>query len=358
MNLVLPLLVLLARPQDQADLSDTIDTLLPGIVGYRFSPEAGLVDDGEFLRRAMLDLWGVPPTFDDVVAFTKDVRPGKRSERVGTLLASPRFSNFWSRRIAEMFLGNFREAAGGTAFVRWLSDRLSEDRPWPDILRRMIEAEGSLSEVPELAWKVAWWREKDEGSAFTTALSRQVFGINLFCARCHDHAFDKWRTEDFHQLAAFTRGRMLRRTPSEILVEEAAFDPERHVYDPYERLGWGRFAKTSPRLFDAPAPTAGRKLSHSLADAIPQDAHTDRAFVNRVWAWLMGRGLVQPVDEFDLKNKPLSAPLLASLEADFRKHGRSLKALIQGICLSQGYRRRSDAPGEVRKITFSQGVVR
>lgn len=358
MKLVFPLLFLLAPLQDPADPSGVIDTLIATIPGYRRAQEAALVEDGEFLRRASLDLVGSPPSLGEVQAFMADERPSKRADLVDQLLASPGFADFWSRRLGEVLLGNFHEAAGGAPFVRWLGERVTEDTPWPEILRKVLEAEGALQEVPAAAWKVALWREKDEGAAFTISLSRQAFGINLFCAECHDHAFDKWRVEDFYQLAAFTRARTVQKTDQGIVVLEAAFDPEKHgkKVDPPGKFRLG--LATDPRLFNAPPAEAGRKLSLSLAQAVVQDPHVDRAFVNRVWAWLMGRGIVNPVDEHDLKNKPLSRDLLPALEKGYREKGRSLRALIRAICLSRGYQRRSDAPGELRKIDFSRGVIR
>jgi len=352
------LLCLCSAAQDRPALSDAIDLHVPRISGYNAREEAGLVEDGEFLRRVMLDLAGAPPSLDDVRAFMANADPGKRAARVDALLASPRFADLWSRRLADVLLGNRHDAPGGASFTTWLRGRLEDHATWTAIIRELIEAEGTLAQVPSLAWKVAWAREKDEGAAFATALSRQLFGINLFCARCHDHAFDKWRVDDFHELAAFTRSRSVRKTPGGAVVEEGPFDPEAHVYDPWARQGWGKTQKIGPRLFGADAPAPGQKLSLALADGVLKLDYVDRAFINRVWSWLMGRGLVHPVEEWDLRNKSLSPALHRALELDYRMHARSLRSLIKAICLSNAYQRRSDGPGEVRKINFGHGVIR
>ncbi|HEV3028028.1 MAG TPA: DUF1549 domain-containing protein, partial [Planctomycetota bacterium] len=358
MHVVFILGLLFSQQSNPPSLTETIDTLVPQIFGYRSQPEADLVDDGEFLRRIMLDLVGAPPSLEDVVAFSGDARPEKRAARIDELLSSPRFSDFWSRRLAEVLVGNYHEVQGGAAFASWLRARLAEQTPWSLIVRRLLEAEGRLSEVPELAWKVAWWKEGDKGATITSAFSRQVFGINLFCARCHDHGFDKWRVDDFHELAAFTRGRKIERTPQDVIVREDPFSPADHVVDPWEPRRYGKPVKMPPRLFGGNVPPEGRKLSVSLADLALQQPYVTRAFVNRTWAWLMGRGIVYPVDEFDLRNKPISPALLKALEGDYSLHGESLRPLVRSICLSRAYQRRSQAVGPEPKVTYRRAVIR
>ena len=138
------------------------------------------VDDGLFLRRAMLDLVGRPPTAGETKTFLADEDPEKRANAVDRMLGTHAFANHWARRLSEVLLGdtrtfrtdlalasNLRERMAGD-FICWLTGRIRDDRPWGEIVREMVSARGTSDRHPELAWKLSFFRGKEPALEFAT----------------------------------------------------------------------------------------------------------------------------------------------------------------------------------------------
>lgn len=337
---------------------------------------SGPVEDGEYLRRVMLDLLGRPPGLEETRAFLADADPQKRARVVDEKLGSYGFAHHWARRLAEVLLGDTRsfrvevspELASdlrerlAAEFVRWLARKIREDRPWGETVGEMASALGTTDRRPELAWKLSFYRDGDPTALFGCAAPQQLMGINMTCARCHDHPFDRWTTQDHYAMSAFVARQTVKVLPaskeSRVRVEVGEGTAG--------EAGWVDFEGRKgpaipPRLMTTggvPKPGEGRAeaLGRLLAD--PGNPQLSRMMVNRVWSWLVGRGLVHPVDDFNVRNKPLSPKLLEELQRGFDRSNRSVRFLIQSICRSEAYRRSSESEGEVRREDFSRGLIR
>jgi hypothetical protein len=367
--------------------SAAIDAGVRNIPGYDTRLQAPPAEDGEFLRRLMLDLVGYPPTADQVKAFAADPDPGKRAARIDELLASEDWADLWSRLFAEVFFGNYHDvpmetrpriSRAGSArmvadFVRWFAAKLRKDAPWTEIVQQMLEARGTDEGDPALAWMLSFYREEGFAVEFANGASRQLLGVRLNCARCHNHPFDQWDVPHYYGLAAFVVRQRARGTGGS--AEKDAAD---HVAVSYAAEGEavipdlpidsdlvrpGKPGAARPLFFyggEAP-PGAGVDRVKVLSSLMTRKENTQlpRALANRVWGWLMGRGVVQPVDDFTVKrNRPISPSLLETLTRTVVDSRYSVKALVRAICNSEAYQRssRSDAP--VKAPDFSRSLIR
>ena len=354
MNLLASILLLVqASPDDPPPLTLTIDSAVKGIPGYvRGTP----IGDELFLQRLMADLVGVAPTPAEIQAFAADPDPKKRTKKINQLLEDQRFGAFWADRFSTVFFGDLDkvrfqglgplgegvEASILPAFRKWLAMRIQKDKPWTEIVTDLLDARGSTEGDAALAYKLSLYREPGMEQAFAESVARHFLGLRLTCARCHDHPFDKWRVEDYYGLADFIgrqRTRLRNGVPEILYADDGdlAMPWMKSRADSSVKMAHGGTA--SPNfLFGG---TAGKNDDRmkELARFVTQRANTQlpRALVNRVWGWLMGWGVVHPVDDFNLKNKALSPALLEAMTRDLIDGGYSVRKLIRAVCNTEEY---------------------
>jgi hypothetical protein len=372
-------------PQEaqKPSVCSTIDSSVKSIAGY--NNEAALADDGEFLRRVMLDLVGYPPNLDRVKSFIGDTNPNKRVQIIEDLLATDDFADLWSRMFAEVFFGNYHDVTMDTMpklakpstqrivgdFLKWFKLKLSKDTPYTEIVSQMIDARGTDEGDPALAWKLSFYNGEGQAIEFANGAARQLLGIRLVCARCHDHPFDKWRVEDYYGLADF-----IYRQKARGYGNGAEKDSVDHVELKYAddgdimmpNLKGSKGATVNLSDGGAASPTflfggmAGKNDDRMkvLAMFMTNKANTQlpRAVVNRIWSWMMGRGIVHPVDDFNLKNQALSKPLMEALVRGMIDNKYSIKWVVKAIANSNTYQRGCSSDAAVTKVTFSRANVK
>jgi hypothetical protein len=369
-----------AAPQS-APSGNQIDEAVAAIPGFDPAHISRQSDGAEFLRRVMLDLVGYPPNAGEITAFLSDPAAGKRTKKIDELLATPRFADFWARRFAEVYFGNYHEPVFNLpeglqvdtrrrilrSFIDWLKDSIHRDRPWNDIVSDMISARGNSAAVPELGYKLSFYHDERQELNFASGVGRHHLGLSLICARCHDHPQDRLTCEDFLGLAAFNTRQRVRKMivagEEQVVVsyvEEGEFDVQA------EELGIGKKSsdarglfRVQPALLGEKGPKEGDRMK-ALAQLLPEVRHqqVQQALVNRVWSWLLGQGVVEPVDDMIAKHKPVSGELLDALVRTRRDGNGSLKVLLRAICASQSYQRSSESPGTCEKRHFCRGMVR
>lgn len=367
-----------AGPQSVSQHIDRIVQTLPGVGAPH---AAALADDAEFLRRVMLDLVGSTPNAGETASFLAEAGADKRARKIDDLLASPRFADFWSRRFAEVYFGNYHQPAFDVSpglksetktrillnFIAWLKEALQSDRPWTEVVSDMIVARGNTAAVPELGYKISFYRDDRQEIQFATGVSRHHLGIALQCARCHDYPYDKWRVEEFHGLAAFNTRQRARRVvqgPEEQVeisyVTQGEWDlDDEKPRDPTPRdVKIGRGGSASAQLLGELGEQKGERI-RSLAELMLKDKNKRlaRALTGRVWAWLIGRGLTEPVDDVNVRNKPVSEPLLSLLVGAFEEGKGSIRSLIRVIAVSETYQRSSEVEGKCDRRDFCRGYV-
>jgi hypothetical protein len=341
--------LLLAILQDPAAVARSVDAAVP-------VKDHVPCDDETYLRRVTADRVGRAPAPQEIQAFKADPAADKRARKVDELLASADYGAFWGRRIATMLIGDpaafelkgfegLDPKAGpelAERFVGWLAKRLNEDRPWTETVAALLEARGSTAEVPELAYKLSFHGRGLPASQATGAgVSRHLLGVLIDCARCHDHPYERWNVPHFYGIAAFfVRERVA--IAGKALTLKVADGGEQEIATPLSgRAGAGTVEIAKPAyLFGGAAPEgAGVDREKVLASLMTAKTNLQlfKALTNRVWAWVFGRGVVDPVDDFTPMDLPKVAGLLDSLARLSADGRRSIQGLLRGICATRLY---------------------
>jgi hypothetical protein len=290
--------------------------------------------DPEFIRRVYLDAIGILPTPDEVKAFLADPDPAKRAKLVDRLLARPEFADFWTLKFADVLRSNSRliQAKGAHVFNRWIHDSLASNKPMDRFVRELLTADGSTFKNPAANYfRIS---RDPENSVETTA---QLFlGVRIQCAKCHNHPFERWTQDDYYGFAAFFA--RVRQKRGSLPDEEVVFTTNAgDVRQP--RSGQVMKPKAlGGAVLEPDAKTAEDRRAKLAAWLTgPDNPFFAKSLVNRVWYHLMGRGIVEPVDDFRDSNPASNDELLDSLASDFVKGGYDLKKLIRSILTSRTY---------------------
>jgi hypothetical protein len=298
--------------------------------------------DAAFLRRAYLDAIGLLPTPDEARAFLADRDPQKRAEVVDRLLARPEFADFWALKWADLLRNEEKTMGpkGVWVFQRWLRDQIARDVPLDQFARSIVTARGSTWRNPP----ASFYRTNRDPQTAAETVGQVFLGVRLQCARCHNHPFDVWTQDDYYGLAAFFAN----------LGRKEINNLRRDNLDKHEINGdevvylSGRPEMVQPRSGEmmAPKPPGGPRPAlgddpdalDDLADWLTRDnPQFARNLANRVWYHLLGRGIVEPVDDFRDSNPPSNPALLDALTAEFVKGGTRLRPLVALIMKSRTY---------------------
>jgi len=294
-------------------------------------------DDATFVRRAFLDVIGRLPTPEEMRAYVADPAADKRGKLIDRLLERPEYADFWANKWADLLRPNpYRVGIKAVYNLdAWLRDAFRRNMPYDQFVRELLTAQGSTFRNGA----TVLFRDRRAPDEITTMMSQMFLGIRLDCARCHHHPFEVWSQDDFYSMAAFF-ARIGRKgtgisppiSGSEEVIYTAAKGEVKHPVN-------GKVLAPRPLFGKAPAIDEERDPRQALADWIvsSDNPYFARVIVNRVWADLMGRGLVEPVDDLRATNPPSNGPLLDALAADFRKQGYDLKKLIRTIMTAHAY---------------------
>jgi hypothetical protein len=321
--------------------------------------------DAVFLRRAYLDALGVLPTPEEARAFLADADPRKRPKLVDRLLARPEFADFWALKWADLLRNEEKTMGpkGVWAFQRWLRDQIAADVPLDAFARRLVSARGSTWRNPP----ASFYRTNRDPETAAETVGQVFLGVRLQCARCHNHPFDVWTQDDYYGLAAYF-GNVGRKQINNVRRD----DLDKHEINGDEVIYLaGRPGAVQPRsgAMMAPKPPGGPPpalgddpdalddLAAWLTRDNPQFA---RNLANRIWYHLMGRGIVEPVDDFRDSNPPSNPALLDALTAELVAGGMRLKPLVALIMKSQvyGLGSRPEATNADDEANFARAAVR
>lgn len=354
-------------------------------------PQAPPAMDQEFFRRVTLDLTGRIPKASEVLEFLADRSPDKRARLIDRLIGSPAFVDKWSYFYMDLLRANGKMGRGVQLFHYMLKESLASDRPYDDFVRSLIAASAKSNLVVASVNPIV--REHVEGKPgqvehgddlrkvhqidthdeLTILYGKVFLGINLSCISCHDggHHLEKVnvylsqkKRSDFFQQAAFLGHTRyiphVERTEAimgHFIVDDLAlgYDTKGDSMLRIERSGGPALPKF---MLTDEVSRSGAEPRDELARMLTSHPQFARATVNLYWSKLMGFGVVEPADEFDLaRQDPKNVPagwqvqpshpeLLDALAAYFRKNRYSLRSLFRVICNSSAYQLSARFPGE------------
>lgn len=339
--------------RDAVALAERIDARLAAVWAEAKVRPATVADDGEFLRRACLDLVGKIPTAGEARDFLDDPNPGKRASLVGRLLDSPAYAARTALLWRQLLIPETDEQVGATpgGLEAWLRKKIDEDAGYDRIVREVLSARlgGGVNDMMTTATvepsPVAFYAARGgKPEVLAGDAARAFLGIRVQCAQCHDHPFAKWKREDFWGFAAFFAG-----VPQQ--ADEAA--PLRASREDVQRReltipGTKKVVKAAHLDHSAPAwrPRAGTREVLAEWVTSPDNPYFARAAVNRIWARFFGNGLIDPVDDLDSDGDPALVGLLDEIARQFRAHGYNTKYLIRALMATRAYNLSSAAdPG-------------
>ena len=293
-----------------------------------------LCPDEEFFRRIHLDAIGTLPTPAEVKAFLADKSLDRRKKAIDRVLNRPEFVDFWAYKWGDLLRINrdLIQDKGMWSFHNWVRACLRDNKPVDEMVRDILTAQGStFTEGPANYYQVsrnpADWAE-------TTA---QLFlGVRLQCARCHHHPFEKWSQDDYAGLTAF-----FVRLGTKNSQEFGIFGRETVVYlkETGEASHPRKGGVVKPKPPDGPAMDDPFDRRRKLAEWLTarDNPFFARNMANRFWGYLMGHGLVEPLDDMRATNPASNPELLDALAKDFAEHKFDLKHLLRTIMNSRAY---------------------
>jgi hypothetical protein len=313
-----------------------IDKLVDAKLAKLNVAPSGLCEDADFLRRIYLDLTGTLPTVEEARKFLADTGKDKRAKLVESLLDRPEFADLWAMRWSDLLRVDRQPLGHQHAYLyyKWIRSSIAGNKPFDQFARELVTAEGPASEVgPVNFFKVMTKPGETAGT-----ISQVFLGVRIACAECHHHPFDRWKQSDYYGMTAFF-----------------ATGTTNHP-----RTGKPVFAHALGTDTPDADPKGDRRLPLAEWMTKPDNPYFARNIANRTWAWLLGRGLVEPVDDVRATNPPSNPELLDALAKFVGDHKYDVRKLIVLITSSRVYQTSStpNATNEKDEQNFSRAYFK
>lgn len=323
-------------------------------------------DDATFVRRIYMDLVGVPPTAEEARAFVKDDKPDKRERLIDTLLEKPEFNDHWALMWADLLRNeeNVLDRKGVQHLHGWIRQAIADEMPMDEFVRQIVTARGSTYADPP----TNFYRAVREPNKRAEAVAQVFLGTRMQCAQCHNHPFEQWTQDDYYGFAAnFARikyailenDRLDSLDKNQFVGEQIVYQArEGEVRDPRDNQ------PVKPRFLGAGSNVADGEQDRlaALGDWLtsPDNRQFARVMANRIWHRVMGRGIVDPIDDFSTTNPPTNPALLEALTDELIDSGYDLRHMVRLIASSRTYQR-SSKPNDTNaddQRHFSRAIVR
>jgi WD40 repeat protein len=334
-----------------------------------------LCSDAEFIRRVSLDLTGLPPKVNEVQAFMADTRDTrtKRDELIDKLIGGKDYVEFWTNKWADLLQVNrkFLEAEGAAAFRQWIRNEVEKNTPYDQFAKKILTATGSNRENPA----ASYYKILRDPSSIMENTTHLFLAVRFNCNKCHDHPFERWTQDQYYQTAAFFAQVGLKTDPAsgERRVGGTAVEGAKPLYEivydkdsgdvTHERTG----QVTQPQFpftcdYDMgekkEKPTRREELAAWITS--PDNPYFAKSYVNRLWGYLFGVGIIEPLDDIRAGNPATNPALLDYLTEEFIRSGFDVRHIMKTICKSRVYQLSVAANrwNEDDKINYSHAIAR
>jgi WD40 repeat protein/mono/diheme cytochrome c family protein len=311
---------------------------------------SGLCTDAEFIRRVSLDLTGLPPTADDIRKFLADGRDSrvKRDELIDRLIGNPDFVDYWTNKWADLLQVNrkFLGVEGSVAFRNWIRAQVADNTPYDKFVRTVLTATGSNREKPA----AAYFKILREPAATMENTTQLFLGVRFNCNKCHDHPFERWTQDQYYQTAAYFAQVGLSTDPASNgrMIGGTEVEAAKPLFEVVSDTGKGEVVHDRTKQVTAPKfpyasayhhPAAGSPRRRELAEWLTSkdNPYFARSYVNRLWGYLLGVGIIEPLDDIRAGNPPSNPELLDYLTEEFIRNGFDVRHVMRLICKSRTY---------------------
>ncbi|MEM7315622.1 MAG: DUF1549 and DUF1553 domain-containing protein, partial [Planctomycetota bacterium] len=333
---------------------------------------SGLCTDAEFIRRVYLDLTGLPPTADQVRAFLADETPAreKRDALVDALIGSPEFVDHWANKWADLLQVNrkYLGVEGAKSFRQWIRGQVESNRPYNEFAYEILTASGSNRENPA----ASYFKIHRDPQATMENTTHLFLATRFNCNKCHDHPFERWTQDQYYETAAYFARVKLEKDPKsgDKRIGGSAVESAKPLYEIVKDAKQGDVKHDRTGQVTEPefpfecnhdcAETATRRERLASWITSPDNPYFATSYVNRLWGYLMGVGLIEPLDDIRAGNPPSNPALLEHLRREFVESGFDTRKVLAKICKSRTYQL-SVATNEYNqddKINYSHAKAR
>lgn len=326
----------------ESDAPHLVDAHIADYLRARGLTAGAALDDAGFARRAHLDIVGLLPTHAALQRFCADRMPDKRAALVDMLLADDQgyaehWISFWNDVLRNDFQGTGYIDGGRAQITGWLYDALARNMPYDNFVRELVAPTSGASEgfIKGIVWRGDNAVVQQAPMQAAVNVSQVFLGVNLKCAACHDSFVNDWSLARTFALAN--------------CFSEAPLSLVRCETDLGVAASHG-FLWPELGAIDGALPRAERMAAVAGLVIAPENGYFTRTIVNRVWALLMGRGLVEPLDE--MEREAWHPALLDALALDFSAGGYDLRALIRTIATSDVYQWTAESAPELADTAY------
>ncbi len=311
---------------------------------------SGLCKDEEFIRRVYLDLSGLPPSADAVRKFIADKTPRrqKRDQLIDTLIGSPEFIDHWTNKWADMLQVNskFLGKEGAQLFRDWIHGQVEKNVPYDKFAYSILTAKGSNMENPAASYyKVL--REPTEIMENTTHL---FLATRFNCNKCHDHPFERWNQDQYYETSAYFARVSLTNDAKNSKNRRIGGSAVEGAKPLFEMVGDKKDGEVKhERTGELTAPKFPYEVKHTVKKGAtrrealaawmiaPDNQYFAKSYANRIWGYMLGTGIIEPLDDIRAGNPPSNPELLDYLTEQFVGSGFDVRKLMTMICKSRTY---------------------
>ena len=317
-------------------------------------PPAKVCDDNTFVRRVFLDIIGQLPSPEETQAFLSDTAPDKREKVIDALLQRPEFSDVWAMKWADVLkvqqVPNILDRKGVNRYNDWIRHAVINNVPMDELVRQVLTAEGGNFTNPASNFYVL----DSDPLVLAENVAQVFFGIQLKCAQCHNHPFERWTMDDYYSFAAFFGqvGRKTSSDPRETVIFNRASG---EVANPRNSQ------QMAPKYLGGATPDiTGKDRRAVLAEWLTSSENPwfAKNIANRVWQHFYGQGIINPPDDVRVSNPPSNPQLLDELGRRLIEYKYDLRKIVRDITTSYTYQLSTQPrdPGvtDTRNFAFAQ----
>lgn len=308
-----------------------------------------LCTDLEFIRRAYLDLTGLPPSPEAIKAFLNEnaASKNKREALVDKLIGSPEFVDYWTNKWADLLQVNrkFLAPEGAAAFRQWIREEVDKNTPYDQFVRKILTAKGSNKDNPA----ASYYKILRDSTSMMENTTHLFLGVRFNCNKCHDHPFERWTQDNYYQTAAYFAQVQLKKDPASNnrTIGGTNVESPKPYFEIVEDMPSGdikheRTQQVTEPQFPYKATTSvpsnatrRDRLAHWIT--AKDNQYFARSYVNRIWGYLLGTGLIEPLDDIRAGNPPSNPELLDYLTTEFIQSGFNVRELMSLITKSRTY---------------------
>jgi hypothetical protein len=300
---------------------------------------SSICKDDEFIRRVYLDVCAVLPTPDEVRSFLADTDKNKRAKLIDRLLDRPEYADFWTLKWMDVLRNSRRNLGikGAEAYQKWMNEHFKKNTPFDQVVRELLTSDGNTFEKGQ----ANYYRVVRAPEELAESTAQLFLGVRMQCSKCHNHPFEKWTQDDYYSTAAFF-ARVKSKTTSGGKPNPKKLDAEIVFADKtgdVKHLRTGQIME--PRFLGGRVPMIDKDKDRRevFADWLvaPENPFFARSVVNRLWYHVMGRGIVDPPDDFRDSNPSANDALLDALAKDFVAKKFDVKHILRTILNSRSY---------------------